>query len=260
MFAKELSMTSLRQRMIEDMRVRNLAVGTQAIYLRHVSQFARHFGESPAALGREQIRSFQVYLIQEKKLDPSTITVAVSAIRFLYKVTLRWQWNFDEIIPAPKRPLRLPVILSPEEVLQFLDRVPAVNHRTILTTCYAAGLRVSEVVRLLISDIDSQRMVIRIEQSKGQKDRYVMLSPRLLGILRDWWRMEKPQHWLFPGSGVDRHVTTGAVEQACQRAHRRGNISNLPKTTPSRSVSPCPSKSAVLHSFRLTILSIPAIQ
>jgi site-specific recombinase XerD len=225
MFAKELSMTSLRQRMIEDMRVRNLAVGTQTIYLRHVSQFARHFGKSPAALGREQIRSFQVYLIQEKKLDPSTITVAVSAIRFLYKVTLRRQWNFDEIIPAPKRPRRLPVILSPEEILQFLGRVPAVKHRTILTTCYAAGLRVSEVVRLLISDIDSQRMVIRIEQSKGQKDRYVMLSPRLLGILRDWWRMEKPQHWLFPGSGVDRHITPGAVEQACQRAHRLGHIS-----------------------------------
>jgi len=97
-------MTSLRQRMIEDMRVRNLAVGTQTIYLRHVSQFARHFGKSPAALGREQIRSFQVYLIQEKKLDPSTITVAVSAIRFLYKVTLRRQWNFDEIIPAPSDP------------------------------------------------------------------------------------------------------------------------------------------------------------
>jgi len=103
--------------------------------------------------------------------------------------------------------------------------VPAVKHRTILTTCYAAGLRVSEVVRLLISDIDSQRMVIRIEESKGQKDRYVMLSPRLLGILRDWWRMEKPQHWLFPSSGVDRHITPGAVEQACQRAHRLGHIS-----------------------------------
>jgi len=225
MFAKELSMTSLRQRMIEDMRVRNLAVGTQAIYLRHVSQFARHFGKSPAALGREQIRSFQVYLIQEKKLDPSTITVAVSAICFLYKVTLRRQWNFDEIIPAPKRPRRLPVILSPEEVLEFLACVSEGKHRTILTTCYAAGLRISEAVALQVPHIDSRRMVIRVEQGKGQKDRYVMLSPRLLGILRDWWRMEKPQHWLFPGSGVDRHVTTGAVEQACQRAHRLGHIS-----------------------------------
>jgi len=125
MFAKELSMTSLRQRMIEDMRVRNLAVGTQAIYLRHVSQFARHFGKSPAALGREQIRSFQVYLIQEKKLDPSTITVAVSAIRFLYKVTPRRQWNFDEIIPAPKRPRRLPCsasVRNGENVLPFKIR------------------------------------------------------------------------------------------------------------------------------------------
>jgi site-specific recombinase XerD len=225
MFAKELSMTSLRQRMIEDMRVRNLALGTQAIYLRHVSQFARHFGKSPAALGREQIRSSQVYLIQEKKLDPSTITVAVSAIRFLYKVTLRRQWNFDEIIPAPKRPRRLPVILSPEDVLEFLACVSEGKHRTILTTCYAAGLRISEAVALQVPHIDSRRMVIRVDQGKGQKDRYVMLSPRLLGILRDWWRMEKPQHWLFPGSGVDRHVTTGAVEQACPRAHRLGHIS-----------------------------------
>src|SRR6516162_9367544 len=132
---EELSMTSLRQRMIEDMRVRNLAVGTQTIYLHHVSQFARYFGKSPAALGREQIRAFQVYLTQDKKLDPSTITVAVSALRFLYKVTLRRQWSFDEIIPAPKRPQRLPVIPSPEEVRQFLGGVPSLKHRTILTSC-----------------------------------------------------------------------------------------------------------------------------
>ena len=217
-------MTSLRQRMIEDMRVRNLAVGAQTIYLHHVSQFAPYFGKSPAALGREQIRAFQVYLTQDKKLDPSTITVAVSALRFLYKVTLRRQWSFDEIIPAPKRPQRLPVIPSPEEVRQFLGGVPSLKHRTILTSCYAAGLRVSEVVRLLVSDIDSQRMVIRIDQGKGQKDRYVMLSPRLLAILRDWWRRKKPQHWLFPGSGVDRHITPAAVEEACQRAHRRCHI------------------------------------
>jgi site-specific recombinase XerD len=223
--AKEFSMTSLRQRMIEDMRVRNLAVGTQTIYLHHVSQFARHFGKSPAALGREEIRSFQLYLTQEKKLHSSTITIAVSALRFLYKVTLRRQWSLDDIIPAPKRPQKLPVILSPEEVLAFLGGVPQVKHRTILTSCYAAGLRVSEVVRLLISDIDSHRMVIRIQQGKGQKDRYVMLSPRLLEILRNWWRLKKPQHWLFPGSGVERHITPAAVEEACQRAHRLCHIS-----------------------------------
>jgi site-specific recombinase XerD len=211
--------------MIEDMQVRNLAVGTQTVYLHHVSQFARHFGKSPAALGREEIRSFQLYLTQEKKLDPSTITIAVSALRFLYKVTLRRQWNLDDIIPAPKKPQKLPVILSPEEVLAFLARVPQVKHRTILTSCYAAGLRVSEVTRLLISDIDSQRMVIRIQQGKGQKDRYVMLSPKLLEILRAWWRVRKPQHWLFPSSGFAGHITIGAVEQACHRTHRLCHIS-----------------------------------
>ena len=137
-------MTSLRQRMIEDMRVRNLTVGTQTVYLHHVSQFARHFGKSPAALGREEIRSFQLYLTQEKKLDPSTITIAVSALRFLYKVTLRRQWKLDDIIPAPKKPQKLPVILSPEEVLAFLARVPAgqTSHHPHQLLCRrAAGLR-----------------------------------------------------------------------------------------------------------------------
>ena len=170
-------MASLRERMIEDMQVRNLSANTQISYVRQVSLFARHFAKSPAILGPEEIRSYQVYLTNEKKLAPESIIVAVAALRFLYKVTLHRDWSVGDIIPAPKKPQKLPVVLSQEEVRHFLDCVASPMHRTILTTCYAAGLRISEVIRLKPAAIDSQRMVIRIEQGKGQKDRYVMLSP-----------------------------------------------------------------------------------
>ena len=213
-------MTALRERMIEDMRIRNLAPNTQISYLQQVSLFARYFAKSPNVLGREEIRAYQVYLTEEKKLSPRSITIAVSALRFLYKVTLRREWNLEEIIPAPKQPQKLPVILSPEEVLEFLSCVRGHNHRTILTCCYAAGLRISEVVALDVSHIDSRRMMIRVQQGKGQKDRYVMLSPKLLEILREWWRRDRSQHWLFPGNIPGRHISPDAVEHACQKAHR----------------------------------------
>ena len=213
-------MTTLRERMIEDMRIRNLAPNTQISYLQQVSLFARYFAKSPNVLGREEIRAYQVYLTEEKKLSPRSITIAVSALRFLYKVTLRREWNLEEIIPAPKQPQKLPVILSPEEVLEFLSCIRGHNHRTILTCCYAAGLRISEVVALEVSHIDSRRMMIRVQQGKGQKDRYVMLSPKLLEILREWWRRDRSQHWLFPGNIPGRHISTDAVEHACQEAHR----------------------------------------
>jgi integrase/recombinase XerD len=217
-------MTPLRRRMIEDMQVRNLSPLTQAAYVHHVSLFARHFGKSPDLLGPEEIRSYLVYLTNEKKLAPNTILIAVAALRFLYKVTLHSDWTVDQIIPAPKKPLKLPVVLSPEEVLQFLSCVQSIKHRTILTICYAAGLRISEAIGLKVADIDSERMVIRVEQGKGQKDRYVMLSPKLLRILRSWWPVEKPKEWLFPGNGVDRHIEVHAVQLACQEAHRRCRI------------------------------------
>jgi site-specific recombinase XerD len=165
-------MTPLRKRMLEEMQIRNLAPGTQAVYLFQVAKFARHFGKPPDVLGWEQIRAYQLYLTQEKKLASPSITVAVSALRFLYKVTLHREWNFDEIIPPPKTPKQLPVILSPEEVLEFLACVSEGKHRTILTTCYAAGLRISEAVALQVPHIDSRRMVIRVEQGKGRRDRY----------------------------------------------------------------------------------------
>src|SRR5712692_1310745 len=151
-------MTALRHRFLEDMQIRNLAVNTQRSYVEQVSRFARHFGQSPAVMGPEEIRAYQVYLTNEKKLSPGSVVIAVSALRFLYKVSLNKDWTFEDVIPAPKKPQKLPVVLSPEEVLRFLGCVGNTKHRTILTTCYAAGLRISEAVHLKPTDIDSQRM------------------------------------------------------------------------------------------------------
>ena len=217
-------MTPVRQRMTEDMQVRNLSPHTQASYIQQVSLFARYFGKSPELLGPEEIRAYQIYLTNERKLATSSILIAISALRFLYKVTLHRNWTLEDIIPAPKKPQKLPVVLSPEEVLHFLDCVAGPKHRTILTTCYAAGLRISEAIRLKSVDIDSQRMVIRVDQGKGQKDRYVMLSPKLLETLRNWWRAVKPKPWLFPGDIPGGHIHREAVELACQKARRRCGI------------------------------------
>jgi integrase/recombinase XerD len=217
-------MTTLRQRMTEDMQVRNLALNTQTAYVQQVSLFARHFNKSPEQLGPEDIRAYQVYLTNQKKLAPGSILITVSALRFLYKVSLHKDWSFEDIIPAPKKPQKLPVILSPEEIMQFLGCVSSTRHRAILTTCYAGGLRISEAVHLMPTDIDSQRMVIRVDQGKGRKDRYVMLSPKLLGTLRDYWRATRPKDWLFPGDIPGRPITRGAVEDACQTARQHSGI------------------------------------
>lgn len=168
----------------------------------------------------------QVYLTNEKKLATGSIVIAVSALRFLYNVTLKKGWSFEEVIPAPKRPQKLPVVLSPEEVLAFLDCVRSRKHCAILTTCYAAGLRISEAIALTPAAIDSKRMVIHVEQGKGRKNRYTMLSPKLLDILRGWWRVERPKEWLFPGDFPGQHITVSAVQQECQKARR---ISKIPK-------------------------------
>jgi len=217
-------MTPLRKRMTEDMQVRNLALNTQESYLYQISSFARYFNKSPELLGPEDIRTYQVYLTNERKLQPSSVLITVSALRFLYKVSLQKDWSFEDMIPTAKKPEKLPVVLSPEEALQFLGCVSSIKHRAILTTCYAAGLRISEAVHLMPTDIDSQRMVIRVEQGKGQKDRYVMLSPRLLEILRDYFRATRPKQWLFPGDIPGKPITRGAVEDACQQAHRHSGI------------------------------------
>ena len=217
-------MTALRQRMLEDLQIRNLAPATQRAYVEHVARFARHFGRSPAVLGPEEIRAYQVYLTNEKHLAPATIISVVAALRFLYTVTLQKSWSVEAVLPTPKTAKTLPVVLSPAEVVHFLDCIKAPKHRTVLTTCYAAGLRISEAVRLTIPAIDSQRMVLRVEQGKGRKDRYVMLSPRLLTILRDWWRVSRSRPWLFPGLHPGEPLTPRAVNRACRKAHRHCQI------------------------------------
>lgn len=218
-------MTPLRQRMLQDMGIRNLAENTQLSYLQQVSAFANYFHRSPETLGPEQVREYQVYLVEDRKLSANSICIAVAALRFLYKITLKQPWAPHDI-PMPKKPFKLPVVLSPEEVMHFLASVDSRKHRTILTTAYAAGLRVSEATHLKVSDVDSQRMVLRVDQGKGNKDRYVMLSPRLLGELRSYWAIARPRPWMFPGDRPAQPITACAVEQACKKAHR---VCGIPK-------------------------------
>jgi site-specific recombinase XerD len=210
--------------MTEDMQVRNLALNTQTCYLQQVTLFARHFNKSPEHLGPEDIRAYQVYLTNDKKLAPGSVLIAVAALRFLYKVSLKKDWSFEDVIPAPKKPQKLPVVLSPEEVLHFLNCVGSTKHRAILTSCYAAGLRISEAICLKPTDIDHQRMVIRVEQGKGQKDRYVMLSPKLLETLRSYWRAVRPKGCLFEGDVAGQPIHRSSVELACQKARRISGI------------------------------------
>jgi site-specific recombinase XerD len=203
--------------MIEDMTLRNLAASTQDAYLRQVEMFALYFGRSPARLGADQIRQYQLHLV-ERGVSWSTFDQAVCALRFLYSKTLGGSVSVAAI-PFPKRPRALPVVLSAEEVLLFLDALSGSKYRAILTVAYAAGLRVSEITHLRVSDIDAKRSVIRVEQGKGRKDRYVMLSPRLLEVLRDYWRTNRPKgEYLFPGASPERPITRASVASACRQA------------------------------------------
>jgi integrase/recombinase XerD len=161
-------MTPLRRRMIEDMEIRNLSPNTQLAYLQQVSSFAKYCQRSPEVVGPEEIRAYQVHVTDERKLAPGSLSIIASALRFLYRVTLKRAW-VDVEIPLPKKPFILPVILSREEVAHFFESIASCKHRTILMTAYAAGLRVSEVTRLKLIDIDSQRMMIRVDQGKGRK-------------------------------------------------------------------------------------------
>jgi integrase/recombinase XerD len=217
-------MTPLRHRMIEDMQIRNLAHRTQVSYVEQVGRFARHFGKSPELLGPAEIRAWQLHLTQDKRLAASSISVAVAALRCLYTVTLRRAWSINDDIPTCRQARQLPEVLSPGEVAAFLAAVKSPKHRMILTVCYAAGLRVSEAVNLKPTAIDSKRMVIRVEAGKGRKDRYVMLSPRLLDSLREYWNTARPKVWLFPGDRPGEPITRFAVEHACRETRAPSGI------------------------------------
>ena len=218
-------MTPLRQRMLEDLQLRNYSPQTIHCYLRCVADFAKHFGISPEHLGPEQVRIYQLFLVQEKQVAWPSVVQTVCALRFFYRVTLG-RPAMLEYIASPQRPLTLPIILSPAEVATLLRTPRNLKHRAILTTLYAAGLRVSELCQLQVTDIDSARMVLRVRQGKGQQDRYVMLSPKLLPLLRQYWQQEKPRPWLFPGNPRTRPMTTRAVYNICRDA---GQAAPLPK-------------------------------
>jgi integrase/recombinase XerD len=216
-------MTPLRRRMIEDMKLKNLSTRTIDAYVSRVGTFARHFGRSPQDLDRDDVRSYLLHLVQEKKVSWSVYNQTLAALRFLYEVTLGRK-DVLERIPCPKQPKRLPVVLSLDEVARFFAALVGIKHRAILMTAYAAGLRLSEVIGLRVDDIDSKRMVIRVRQAKGRRDRYVMLSPRLLALLREYWKVARPTDWLFPGDVPGQPITGKAVHRICVQAARAADL------------------------------------
>lgn len=203
-------MTQLRKRMQEELQRRNYSESTTVCYLRQITEFAKHFGRSPAQLGPEEIKQFQLYLVQEKKVSWATYIHTTAALRFLYVKTLGRAFMAEKI-PYPKRPRHLPTVLSQEEIERLLNATRLLKHRALLMVLYGAGLRVSEACRLTIDDIDSSRMVIHVRQAKGKKDRDVMLSPLLLETLRQYWKSGRPKRWLFPGYDPDKPMRTKSV-------------------------------------------------
>lgn len=215
-------LSPLRRRMIEDMTVRNLSPATQRSYLHAVAKFSRFFGRPPDRLDLEDVRAFQVHLVSSGISWPA-LNQTVCALRFFYGVTLG-HGEIPERIPYARAPRKLPVVLSDDEVVRFLEAVPSLKSRAALTTAYAAGLRASEVVGLKVANIDSKRMVIRVEHGKGGKDRYVMLSTQLLGILRTYWRLARPEHWLFPGREASKPIDVQVLYAACRSARAAAGL------------------------------------
>ena len=214
--------------MLEELQRRNYAETTTRHYIRTVEDFARRFNRPPDRLGPRHIREYQAELFQKRKLSPNSVIRHLAALRFFYVKTLKRSWSIAET-PYPKWVFRLPTILSQEEVAQLIDAALTPYHRTLLMTLYATGGRRAELTRLKVSDIDSQRMVIRIQGGKGRKDRDVMLSPKLLEELRaHWCRLQrKPSSWLFPGNRDhrgDQPIDTKTVWHACKQAAKRAGI------------------------------------
>lgn len=216
-----LAVSPLRRRMIDDMSLRNLSPATQRSYLHAVTKFSRYFGRSPDQLGLEDVRAFQVYLVSQGISWPA-LNQTVCALRFFYGVTLD-RAEIPERIVYARTPRKLPAILSAGEVVRFLEAVPSLKARTALTTAYATGLRASEAVSLKVTDIDSERMVIQVRHGKGAKDRTVMLSPQLLSILRTYWRLARPQDWLFPGRGA-KPIDVQVLHAACRSATKAAGL------------------------------------
>jgi integrase/recombinase XerD len=210
------AVSPLRRRMIEDMTVRNFVEKTRNDYIRHVKTFTAFLGRSPDTATPEDLRRYQLHLTGTG-VRPPTINGTVTALRFFFTVTLD---RADTVKPLTfvAEPRKIPVVLSPEEVARFLEAAPGPKYKAAFGAAYGAGLRVSEVVALKVSDIDSKRMMIRVEQGKGRKDRHAMLSPQLLELLRDWYRVARPRLWLFPGRDPLQPLTTRQLNRAVHAA------------------------------------------
>lgn len=219
---RETPISPLRRRMIDDMTVRNFVEKTQNDYIRHVRDFGVFLGRSPDRAMPEDLRRFQLHQ-RENGVRPSTMNSAVSALRFLFGVTLDWP-ELGRHLTFVREPRRIPVVLSPDEVALLLEAAPGPKYKAALSAAYGAGLRVSEVSALKVSDVDSGRMLLRIEQGKGRKDRHAMLSPQLLELLRDWWRIARPPAWLFPGQDPLRPLSVRQINRAVQAAARMAEI------------------------------------
>jgi len=219
---------NLRKMMLEELQRRSYSQSTTTTYIRTVEDFARYFKRRPDELGPEHIRQYQAQLFSKRKLAPNTVTQRLAALRFFFVKTLNKPWSANET-PYPKKVVRLPAILSQEEVARLIDAARTPFHRVVLMTLYATGLRRAELAHLKVSDIDSQRMVIHVQGGKGRKDRDVMLSPKLLEALREHWRSlrRKPAEWLFPGNRwhtANHPIDTKVPWQACQAAAQRAGI------------------------------------
>ena len=216
------AMSPLRRRMIEDMTIRQFAPKTQSSYIRAVRNFTVFLGRSPDQASAEDLRRYQLHLASSGVAAPS-LNATVTALRFFFAVTLG-RSELTERMPFVREPRKLPVVLSPEEVARFLEAAPGLKYRAALSVAYGAGLRAAEIISLKITDIDSTRMVIRVEQGKGRKDRYVMLSEHLLALLRAYWKAARPQGWLFPGRDPVQPLTTRQLNRACHAAAQAAGI------------------------------------
>jgi len=216
-------MSPLRRRMVEDMTIRNLSPATQRSYISAVSKFSRYFGRSPDTLSLDDVRDFQVHLVSQE-ISWGSLNQIVCALRFFYGVTLN-QPTVPERISYARTPRKLPVVLSADEVVCFLEAVAGLKSRAALTTAYAAGLRASEVAGLLVEDIDSARGVIHVRHGKGAKDRDVMLSAQLLAILRTYWQLARPTRYLFPGRDENRPISPTVLHAACRSAAKASGLS-----------------------------------
>ncbi len=212
----------LRQRMIEDMTIRKMAPKTQAAYIRAVKNLTVFLGRSPDTASPEDLRGFQLHLASGGVSAP-TQNATVTALRFFFGVTLRRRGTTDHL-PFVRQPRKLPVVLSLDEVARLLDAAPSLKYKAALSVAYGAGLRASEVVSLKLADVDSTRMVIRVEQGKGRKDRYAILSDHLLDLLRAYWKASRPKGWLFPGQNPVNPLTTRQLGRVCHAAAEAAGI------------------------------------